>query len=75
MRITVDIPGPTHRKLKAKATQQGCSVEELVLRGVERELGAGRRKKGRVELPIVRSKEPGALDLSNEQIYEIIPFP
>ena len=75
MRITVDIPDATYRKLKAKAAAQGCSVKELVLRGVERELGAGRRKTGRIELPIVRSKEPGALDLSNEQIYEIIPFP
>ncbi|MEK7407192.1 MAG: hypothetical protein AAB225_19125 [Acidobacteriota bacterium] len=75
MRITVDIPDPTYRRLKAKAAEHGCSVKKLVLRGVERELGAGRRKKGRVELPIVRSREPGSLDLSNEQIHEIIPFP
>ena len=75
MRTTVDIPDPAYRKLKSKAAEQGCSVKELILRGVDKELQAGARKKGRIHLPIVRSKEPGTLHLSNEQIYEIIPFP
>ena len=75
MRTTVDIPDTTYRKLKSKAAQQGCSVKELVLRGVEKQLQGGSRKKGRIQLPIVRSKEPGTLRLTNEQIYEIIPFP
>ena len=75
MRTTVDIPDPIYRKLKSKAGQQGQSVKELILRGVEKELRAGGRKKGRIRLPIVRSKQPGELHLTNEQIYEIIPFP
>ncbi len=75
MRTTVDIPDPTYRKLKSKAAEQGCAVKELILRGVERELGEGKRKKRRIRLPIVHSKEPGALHLTNEQVYEIIPFP
>ena len=29
----------------------------------------------RVKLPIIRSKRPGSLDLGNEKIYKIIPFP
>jgi hypothetical protein len=75
VRTTVDIPDPTYRKLKSKAAQQGCPVKELILSGVERELRAGVRRRGRVRPPLVRSKEPGTLDLTNEQIYEIIPFP
>jgi hypothetical protein len=75
MRTTVDIPDPTYRKLKSRAAQQGCSVKELVLRGVEKELGVETAGKGRIRLPIVRSKEPGKLCLTNEKIYEIIPFP
>ena len=75
MRTTVDIPDPTYRKLKAKAAEQRCSVKELVLRGVEKELKADVGKKGRIRLPIVRSKEPGTLRLTNRQIYESIPFP
>lgn len=75
MRTTVDIPDAIYRKLKAQAALQGCSVKEIVLRGVQRELGANDRPKRRIRLPIVHSKEPGVLDLTNEQIYEIIPFP
>ena len=75
MRTTVDIPDATYRKLKSKAAGQGCSVKQLILRGVEKELGAGMPRKRRIRLPIVESKEPGALHLTNEQIYEIIPFP
>jgi len=75
MRTTVDIPDPTYRKLKSKAAQQGCSVKALILRSVDAELGAGLRRKGRVRPPLVHSKQPGTLNLTNEQIYEIIPFP
>lgn len=76
MRTTVDIPDPVYRRLKAKAAEQGCSVKQLVVRGVEKELGAlAPRRQKRIHLPIVRSREPGALALSNEQLYEIIPFP
>jgi hypothetical protein len=75
VRTTVDIPDPTYRKLKATAAQHGCSVKALILRGVEKELHVGARRRGRVRPPLVHSKEPGSLDLTNERIYEIIPFP
>ena len=74
MRTTVDIPDGTYRKLKSKAARQGCSVKELILRGVEKELALARARR-RVQLPIVRSKKPGTLRITNEQIYEIVPFP
>jgi hypothetical protein len=64
-----------YRKLKAQAAEQGRSIKELVLRGVEKELGSQRGPKGRIQLPLLRSKEPGVLHLTNEQIYEIVPFP
>lgn len=75
MRTTVDIPDPTYRKLKSEAAQRGCSVKELILRGVETQLSAGVRPKTRIQLPIVRSKRPGTLSLTSDQIYEVIPFP
>jgi hypothetical protein len=75
MRTTVDIPDPTYRKLKSKAAAQGLSVKQLILHGVEKELETGTRQKKRIRLPIVRSKRPGTLQLTNQQIYEIIPFP
>jgi predicted alpha/beta hydrolase len=74
MRTTVDIPDVTYRRLKAKAARQGCSVRQLILRGVERELAPPRADR-RAQLPLVRATKPGTLSLTNEQIYEIVPFP
>ena len=33
MRITIDIPDPLYRELKAKAARQGRSVKEIILKG------------------------------------------
>jgi hypothetical protein len=74
MRTTVDIPDALYRRLKSGAAEQGCSVKELILRGVENQL-ENRKAGNRIRLPIIRSKKPGTLHLTNEQIYEIIPFP
>jgi hypothetical protein len=76
MRTTVDIPDPVYRRLKARAASQGCSVKELVLRGVKAELeNSGKlREKRRITLPLVDSKKPGRLELTNSQINEIL-FP
>lgn len=76
MRTTVDIPDPVYRRLKAEAAMQGCSVKELVLRGVKAELG-GRKvapRRNTVSLPIIDSKRPGWLRLTNRKINEIL-FP
>ena len=75
MRTTVDIPDPLYRALKQKAANKGHSVKELVLRGVELELRAPSRKKGRRRPPVIDSDKPGSSDLDNAKIYEIIPFP
>ena len=76
MRTTVDIPDPVYRQLKSKAAMRGCSVKELILRGVETELAAdgGKHPGTRVSLPLVTSKQPGRLKLSNKTINELL-FP
>jgi hypothetical protein len=76
MRTTVDIPDPLYRRLKAKAASRGCSVKELVLRGIEAELEDPKsiRESRRIVLPIIDSKRPGRLQLTNSQIDEIL-FP
>lgn len=75
MRTTVDIPDSLYRALKKKAAHEGQSVKKLVLRGVERELGAQPEKRGKRRAPVIDSDNPGSLDLDNAKIYEIIPFP
>jgi hypothetical protein len=76
MRTTVDIPDPIYRRLKSAAALRGCSVKDLVLLGVKAELeeSKGRRRKKDVKLPLIDSKRPGKLDLTNRRINEIL-FP
>jgi hypothetical protein len=76
MRTTVDIPDPVYRRLKTEAAHRGCSVKELVLRGVKAELEGGKsgRKVRAIKQPIIDSKQPGWLHLTNRQINEIL-FP
>ena len=74
MRTTVDIPNPVYRQLKSRAALQGCSVRELILRGIKTELNGSAEKKSRyrVSLPIIKSKRPGSLKLTNAQINEVL---
>lgn len=76
MRTTVDIPDSIYRRLKSAAAVQGCSIKELVLRGVKAELeGSGKKcRKRKVKLPLIDSKKPGWLALTNTRINEIL-FP
>jgi hypothetical protein len=76
MRTTVDIPDAVYRRLKSRAASEGSSAKELILRGVQEVLKeSGRKARRRIKLPIIRSKQPGTLDLDNDKIFEIISFP
>ncbi len=76
MRTTVDIPDPVYRRLKSRAASEGSSAKELILRGVNHVLKPSPRKsRRRIKLPIIRSKQPGTLELDNDKIFEIISFP
>ncbi|HEY1897877.1 MAG TPA: CopG family transcriptional regulator [Terracidiphilus sp.] len=74
MRTTIDIPDETYRDLKIKAAREGTPVRQIVLRGIERELRPHeeqpRRKK--FQIPVIPSARPGTLDLTNEQIDDIL---
>lgn len=76
MRTTVDIPDSLYRELKSRAANEGRSVKELILRGVEQELRRPRKQHyRRISLPLIPSGRPGSVDLDNEKIFEIVPFP
>ena len=68
MRITIDIPDPLHRKLRKKTKKNNCSMRELIIRGVQQELGVRCP-------PVIHSKHPGSVCLDNARIFKIIPFP
>lgn len=76
MRTTIDIPDETYRELKVKAAQEGIAVRQIVLRGIQREIAEPAPKPvKRFKVPIIRSVAPGSIDLTNEQIYDLIDFP
>lgn len=74
MRTTIDIPDETCRELKIKAASEGKAVRQIVLRGIEREMepAAPQRAPRRFRPPVIRSKQPGTLHLTNEQIDDIL---
>ena len=77
MRTTVDIPDPIYRELKVKAANAKTSVKELILSGVMTVLESERPITGSsaLQLPKVKSRNPGSLKLGEEGVYEYIPFP
>jgi len=74
MRTTLDIPDETYRQLKIKAANEGVTVRQIVLRGIQNELEPSRAtgKSKRFQVPVIRSSKPGTLNLTNEQIEEIL---
>jgi hypothetical protein len=74
MRTTLDLPDPLFRQLKAYAAARGLKLKDVLQRAVENEL-AGRKRGGparRVKAPILPSKQPGVLNLTNAKIDELL---
>jgi hypothetical protein len=77
MRTTIDIPDETYKNVKVLAAEQGSSFRQLVLDALDL-LMLHRQSSPpakRLRLPLIRSTEPGTLNIDNEKIYEIIDFP
>jgi hypothetical protein len=75
MRTTVDIPDAVYRRLKSRAAIEGSSPKEVILRAVQLILkDSPPKSRTRVQLPLIKSKRPGTLELDNDKIFEIISF-
>jgi hypothetical protein len=73
MRTTVDLPDALFRKMKAMAALQGISLKQFITRAIQVELSKPRESQGyRVKLPLIRSKLPGSLDLTNVKIEDLL---
>ncbi len=71
MRTTIDLPDLLFRQVKSVAALRGSTLKEFVQdalqQAVTRRRGVGRR---RVKLPLIRSKQPGTLRLTNADIED-----
>jgi hypothetical protein len=73
MRTTVDLPDPVFRELKAVAARRGTSLKEIVRLAVEEEIRKAERPRGRrLKFPILTSRQPGVLNLTNAEIEDIL---
>jgi plasmid stability protein len=74
MRTTLDIPDETYRRLKIRAATERQTIREIALRGIERELNAAvaPQPPRRFQVPVIPSSQPGTLNLTNEQIDDIL---
>ena len=78
IRTSIDLPRDLHRRLHEAAARKGCSARKLILAGIERAVAdtAPARPKRRLNLDEPLIPPAGRkLDLTNEEIYELIEFP
>jgi hypothetical protein len=78
MQTTVDLPDFLYRKGVALAASRGRTVEQLIIeavaQAVQGELRSSASDSGNreVKLPLIHSKRPGTLDLSNFDFDELL---
>jgi len=75
MRTTVEIPDHLLRRAKAAAALEGKSLKAFLTKAVMHELERSAEKKivrKKVSLPLIPSKRPGTLQLSSEDIANIL---
>ena len=78
IRTSVDLPRDLHRRLHEAAARRGCSARKLILESIEKALDQaepiGPRRLS-LDPPIIPWAGRPPIDLTNEEIYELIEFP
>ena len=74
----LELPDPLFQKVKHAAASQGVSPERFIVTVVEKNLPPSDEtdlkegKEKRVQLPLIESKKPGVLRLTNADIEELL---
>ena len=79
IRTSIDLPRDLHRRLHEAAARKGTSARKLILAGIEHELEErpAPQPERRLDLrnnPILPSTGR-VINLTNEEIYDLIEFP
>ncbi len=79
MQTTVEFPDSLYEKSQALAASRGATVEQLIVEAVAKEVQdnpvpgpSGDRGDHDVELPVIRSRRPGTLDLSGFDFDDLL---
>jgi len=72
MKATIEFDDELYRQLKATAALRGSKIKDLVSEGVRMVLRGmdNPHRFRRIELPIVKSRAPGTLKLTNKMIAD-----
>ena len=73
MKITVDLPDSLFRRMEADAVLRGVSIKEFIIAAIESQITAPESGDDySVNLPLIRSKKPGTLNLTNAEIEKLL---
>jgi len=73
VRTTIDLPDELIREVKALAARRGASLKTVIRAALEEEVRKTERKAGRrVKFPLLSSREPGSLRLTNADIEDFL---
>jgi hypothetical protein len=74
MRTTIDLPDDLFRNAKALSSLRGITLKALITRALEHEIESAtiRLRSRRIEFPIVRSRQPGRVRVTPEQIARFL---
>jgi hypothetical protein len=73
MRTTIDLPDTLFRQVKSKAALRGETLKEFVQAAIEKEILIDVPASSfRVKLPLIKSKKPKSLSLTNAGIENLL---
>lgn len=73
MRTTLDLPDALARRAKLAAASRGVTLKALMMEALSRELdGPVVRTGTKLEFPLIKSRQPGSLNLTPEALHEIL---
>ena len=74
MRATIDLPDAVFRRAKAVSSLRGTTLKDFITQAVEHELAGSsiRLESRRVELPLVRSKQPGSIRVTPDRVASLL---
>ena len=76
MQTTVNLPDSLYQKSEQLAASRGATVEQFIVEAVKKEvqgdLRSGTYGDREVELPVIRSRRPGTLDLSQFDFDDLL---
>ncbi len=78
VRTSIDLPRDLHRRVHEAAARKGCSARKLILEGIERAVEEVKPSRPVRRLDLDSGVLPLAgrrINLTNEEIYDLIEFP